>query len=160
VHRDLGRILRLLALGLPLTILAGWGLAAWLFPMLRIWLGLLVGAAVAPPDAALGVPVVTNPAVPSRVRRLITVESGLNDGIATPVVMLALAGAAPGLGGGGGASGPGGALGWLLRWARRRGWAAEDFIGVAVLALALLAYLAALGVDGNGFVAAFCGGIA
>src|SRR4029453_12037755 len=94
VHRDLGRILRLLALGLPLTILAGWGLAAWLFPMLRIWLGLLVGAAVAPTDAALGVPVVTNPVVPSRVRRLINVESGLNDGIATPVVMGALAGAA------------------------------------------------------------------
>jgi sodium/hydrogen antiporter len=50
--------------------------------------------------------------------------------------------------------------GWLLRWARSRGWAAEDFTGIAVLALALLAYLAALAVDGNGFVAAFCGGIA
>jgi NhaP-type Na+/H+ or K+/H+ antiporter len=50
--------------------------------------------------------------------------------------------------------------GWLLRWARSRGWVAEDFIGVAVLALALLAYLAAQAVHGNGFVAAFCGGIA
>ena len=45
-------------------------------------------------DAALGVPVVTNPAVPRRIRELITVESGLNDGIATPVVMFAIAGAA------------------------------------------------------------------
>ena len=53
-----------------------------------MWLALLVGAALAPTDAALGVPVVTNPAVPSRIRQLITVESGLNDGIATPVVML------------------------------------------------------------------------
>ena len=50
--------------------------------------------------------------------------------------------------------------GWLLRWARGRGWAAEDFTGIAVLALALLAYLASVAVDGNGFVAAFCGGIA
>jgi NhaP-type Na+/H+ or K+/H+ antiporter len=50
--------------------------------------------------------------------------------------------------------------GWLLRWARQRGWAAEDFVGIAVLALALLAYATALAVHGNGFVAAFCGGIA
>lgn len=59
--------------------------------------------------AALGIPVVTNPAVPSRIRRLITVESGLNDGIATPVVMLAIAGvaSAEGLAG---AEGIGGAL--------------------------------------------------
>jgi NhaP-type Na+/H+ or K+/H+ antiporter len=172
---DVGRVVRLLALGLPLTVLAGWGLAAWLFPALGVWVALLVGAALAPTDAALGVPVVTNPAVPSRVRRLITVESGLNDGIVTPVVMVAIAGAVAAEEAG--TSGPGGALlelaigvavgaavgfagGWLLRWARDRGWAAEDFTGVAVLALALLAYLASVAVDGNGFVAAFCGGIA
>ncbi len=158
-----------------MTVLAGWGLAAWLFPALGVWVALLVGAALAPTDAALGVPVVTNPAVPSRVRRLITVESGLNDGIATPIVTVAIAGAVAAEEAG--ASGPGGALvelaigvavgvavgfagGWLLRWARDRGWAAEDFTGIAVLALALLAYLASVAVDGNGFVAAFCGGIA
>jgi NhaP-type Na+/H+ or K+/H+ antiporter len=50
--------------------------------------------------------------------------------------------------------------GWLLRWARRRGWVAEDFAGIAVLALALAAYAAALTVHGNGFIAAFCGGLA
>lgn len=175
LRADLGLVLRLLAVGLPLTVLAGWGLAAWLFPALGVWLALLVGAALAPTDAALGVPVVTNRAVPARVRRLITVESGLNDGIATPIVMVAIAGAAAAEGEGG--SGTGGALvqlaigvgagvavgatgGWLLRWARRREWAAEEFIGIAVLALALLAYAAALAVDGNGFVAAFCGGMA
>jgi len=177
LRRDLGGVLRLLAVGLPLTVLAGWGLASWLLPGLGIWLALLVGAALAPTDAALGVPVVTNSTVPSRVRRLITVESGLNDGIATPVVMLAIAGAAAALAGGGESPGLDGALvellvgvavgvavgfagGWVLGWARRRGWAAEDFIGVAVLALALMAYLTALAVSGNGFVAAFCGGIA
>jgi len=177
LRRDLGAVLRLLAVGLPLTVLAGWGLASWLLPGLGVWLALLVGAALAPTDAALGVPVVTNSTVPSRVRRLITVESGLNDGIATPVVMLAIAGAAAALAGGGESPGLDGALvellvgvavgvavgfagGWVLGWARRRGWAAEDFIGVAVLALALMAYLTALAVSGNGFVAAFCGGIA
>ena len=148
LRRDLGAVLRLLGLGLPLTVLAGWGLALWLFPVLGVWLALLVGAALAPTDAALGVPVVTNTAVPSRVRRLITVESGLNDGIVTPVVMIAIAGAAADEGVPG-AIGLGSALadlavgvvvgvavgftgGWLLGLARRRGWAAEDFTAVAV----------------------------
>lgn len=88
---DLGQYVRLLGVGLPLTILAGWLLALWLFPGAGMWLALLIAAALAPTDAALGVPVVTNPVVPARIRRLITVESGLNDGISTPVVMLAIA---------------------------------------------------------------------
>jgi NhaP-type Na+/H+ or K+/H+ antiporter len=50
--------------------------------------------------------------------------------------------------------------GRLLRTARAHGWAAEDFLGISVLALALLAYAAAIAVHGNGFVAAFCGGMA
>ena len=175
-RRDLAEYARLLGVGLPLSVLAGWALAAWLLPGLGTWLALLVGAALAPTDAALGTSVVSNPAVPTRIRRLITVESGLNDGIATPVVMLALAGAAsaegiddaPGLAEavaelaigvvvGGVVGGAGGAL---LRWARRRGWATEDFAGIAVLALAIAAYDGALVAHGNGFVAAFCGGLA
>ncbi len=176
LRHDLAPCVRLLGVGLPLTIVAGWALASWLLPGLNLWLALLVAAALAPTDAALGVPVVTNPAVPARVRRLITVESGLNDGIATPVVVLAIAGAAsaegianaPGLveaalelllgAGVGGAVGGGG--GWLLRKARCRGWAAEDFVGIAVLALALGAYAGAVTAHGNGFVAAFCAGMA
>jgi NhaP-type Na+/H+ or K+/H+ antiporter len=176
LRADAGRYVRLLAVGLPLTVLAGWGLAAWLFPALGLWLALLVGAALAPTDAALGVPVVTNPAVPSRVRRLINVESGLNDGIATPVVMVALAGAAsaegladaPGVAeallelaiGAGVGLVVGGGGGWLLHRARARRWVAEDFAGIAVLGLALAAYTASLVAHGNGFVAAFCGGLA
>lgn len=175
-RRDLADYARLLGVGLPLSVLAGWALAAWLLPGLGTWLALLVGAALAPTDAALGTSVVSNPAVPTRIRRLITVESGLNDGIVTPVVMLALAGAASaeGVGGapglaeavaelaigvvvGGAVGGAGGAL---LRWARRRGWATEDFAGIAVLALAIAAYEGALVAHGNGFVAAFCGGLA
>ena len=56
LRRDVGRYVRLLAVGLPLTVLVGWGLAAWLFPALGVWLALLVGAALAPTDAALGRP--------------------------------------------------------------------------------------------------------
>ena len=175
-RQGMGQYVRLLGVGLPLTILAGWLLAMSLFPGIGLWLALLVAAALAPTDAALGIPVVTNPAVPSRIRRLITVESGLNDGIATPVVMVAIAGAASAEGLAE-AEGVGGALielaigaaigvavglggGWLLRRARRSHWAAEDFTGIAVLALALLTYTAAVSLHGNGFVAAFCGGLA
>ena len=53
-----------------------------------------MGAALAPTDAALGAGMMTNPAIPASIRRLINVESGLNDGIATPFVLVALAGAA------------------------------------------------------------------
>jgi NhaP-type Na+/H+ or K+/H+ antiporter len=175
LRQDLGRCVRLLGVGLPLTIALGWLLAIWILPGLDVWLALLVAAALAPTDAALGVPVVTNRSVPSRVRRLITVESGLNDGIATPVVVVAIAGAASAEGLHG--VGPGtavlelatgvvvgvavGALGGgLLRWSRRRGWTAEGFVGIAVLSLSLGAYAGALVVHGNGFVAAFCGGLA
>lgn len=176
LRRGLGLYVRLLAVGLPLTIVAGWGLASSFYPGLGVWLALLVGAALAPTDAALGIPVVTNPVVPARIRRLITVESGLNDGISTPVVMLAIAGAAA-TAGHEGATGVGGALlelavgvavgvgigaagGALLRIARRDKWAAEDFTGIAVLALAILSYAASIVAHGNGFVAAFCGGLA
>jgi NhaP-type Na+/H+ or K+/H+ antiporter len=176
LRRDGGRYVRLLGIGLPLTIVLGWALAAWFFPQLGLWLALFVGAALAPTDAALGVPVVTNPAVPLRVREHITVESGLNDGNATPVVMLAIAGAAAAAGlesaeGAGHAAvqlvigaavgvAIGATGGWLLRKARQRRWASEEFTGVAVLALSLLAYAGSLSLGGNGFVAAFSGGIA
>jgi NhaP-type Na+/H+ or K+/H+ antiporter len=61
----------------------------------------------------------------------------------------ALAGAAVGYGGG-----------WLLRIAQDRGLTSDRFGGIAVLALAGLAYLAAQAVDGNGFLAAFTAGLA
>jgi NhaP-type Na+/H+ or K+/H+ antiporter len=54
----------------------------------------------------------------------------------------------------------GGAGGWLVRLARRRGWAAEGFAGAAVLGLAVCAYTSAVALHGNGFIAAFTGGLA
>lgn len=176
VRADLRLYLRLLAVGLPLCIGLGALMAGVLLPGVSGWAALYVGAALAPTDAALGASMMSNPVVPARIRRAINVESGLNDGIATPFVVLSLAGIAA-VAAGGGHEGPGGALvelliglaygaalglvaGRLLYWALRRGWAAEDFAGAAVLALALATYTSAIGFGGNGFVAAFVGGLA
>ena len=82
---------RLLAIGLPLTI-AGGAIIAWLlFPALDLGFALLLGAILAPTDAALSLPVLLDRAIPVRIRRAINIESGLNDGIAAPFVTLFLA---------------------------------------------------------------------
>jgi sodium/hydrogen antiporter len=175
LRADLGLCLRLLGIGLPLTIGLGMLLALGLFNGMSIWLALLVGAALAPTDAALGAGVMVNPAVPARIRRLLNIESGLNDGIATPVVLVAIAGAATAEHAA--STGPGaavaelalgmlvgavvgGAGGFVVKAARHRGWAAGGFAGSAVLALAICAYALALALHGNGFIAAFVGGLA
>jgi sodium/hydrogen antiporter len=173
-RRDLGIYTRLLGVGLPLTVALG----AWVAVVLLnfdVWAAVLLAAALAPTDAALGAAVMSNPVVPERIRRALNVESGLNDGIATPIVLVAIAGVATAEGITG-VDDPGRAVlallvglvvgvvvgglgGYLTRMARRRGWLPEDLGGPAVLALALLAYVGALVVDGNGFVAAFVGGL-
>ena len=170
-----GLYLRLLGVALPLTIGLGTLLALALAGGGSIWLALLVGAALAPTDAALGAGMMTNPVIPVRIRRLINVESGLNDGIATPFVSFALAAAATGgeVAGHGPAAAAaelalgilvggivGGAGGLLVNAARKRGWAAEGFAGSAVLGLAVCAYTAAVALHGNGFIGAFVGGLA
>ena len=175
LQADMGLCLRLLGIGLPLTIGLGTLLALVLFANMSIWLALLVGAALAPTDAALGAGMLVNQAVPTRIRRLINVESGLNDGIATPFVLIAVAGAetadhaastGPGLAVAELALGVligafvGGAGGFLVQAARRRGWVEGGFAGSAILALAVCAYACALALHGNGFVAAFVGGLA
>jgi sodium/hydrogen antiporter len=171
---DAGLYVRLLGVALPLTIGLGTVLALALTGT-GVWLALLIGAALAPTDAALGAGMMANPLVPARIRRLVNVESGLNDGIATPFVSVALAGAA--VGGEVAGHGPaaavaelavglvvgvaaGGLGGVLVNAARRRGWAADGFAGAAVLSLAVCAYASAVAVHGNGFIAAFVGGLA
>jgi sodium/hydrogen antiporter len=167
---------RLLGIGLPLTIAAGAATAAALFHGDGLWVAAAIGAIVAPTDAALGASVVQDERVPSAVRRLLNVESGLNDGIATPFVNLFLVGAvsAEAVHGaqtlasavvelvGGAALGAGvgvvGAL--LLSLSRRHGWGAPSYRPLAILALALFAYSIALVAGTNGFIAAFVGGMA
>ena len=173
-RRDLGSYVRLLGIGLPLTVALGAVVAIWVLG-LDPWAALLVGAALAPTDAALGATVMSNPRVPDKVRSVLNVESGLNDGIATPIVLVAIAGVAAEEGIAG-VEGPGRAVvalllgvlvgvvvgglgGAVATRARERGWLSEELGGPAILALALLAYTSALLVDGNGFVAAFVGGL-
>ncbi|MGZ6329275.1 MAG: cation:proton antiporter, partial [Candidatus Limnocylindrales bacterium] len=175
LRREAGLVARLLSIGLPLTVVVGTLLAAGLFPELPLGVALLVGATLAPTDAALGQPVVTNPVVPVRIRRLLNAESGLNDGIATPIVVLALALiGSEGTGHGdwlatvlregllgtliGVAAGTFG--GWLLLVADRAAWTSRSSRQLAVLALALAAYFGAIALGGNGFIAAFVAGLA
>jgi sodium/hydrogen antiporter len=175
LRQQAGLYLRLLGVALPLTIGLGTVAALALVGGDSIWLALLVGAALAPTDAALGAGMMANPVMPADIRRLINVESGLNDGIATPFVSVAIAGAAAAdeLAGHGPAvaaadlalglligAAVGGVGGLLVNAARQRGWAAEGFAGSAVLGLAVCAYASALALHGNGFVAAFVGGLA
>jgi NhaP-type Na+/H+ or K+/H+ antiporter len=174
LRSDLGMYVRLLGVGLPLTVALG-TLLALVVLGLDPWAALLLGAALSPTDAALGASVMSDPRVPARIRRVLNVESGLNDGIATPIVLVAIAGVAAD-NGIEGVQEPGravlalvvgvlvgvvvgGAGGALTRQARRRGWLSEELAGPAVLALALLAYAGAVFIDGNGFVAAFVGGL-
>ena len=84
---------RLLFVGLPLTIVAGGLLAHLVFPEAGWAAAALIACILAPTDTALGMAVVTNKAVPARIRRALNVESGLNDGIATPFVTLFIAAA-------------------------------------------------------------------
>jgi NhaP-type Na+/H+ or K+/H+ antiporter len=146
-----------------------------LFPELPLATVLLIGAILAPTDAALGLPVITNPAVPIRIRRILNVESGLNDGIATPFVLLFIALAtAVGSSEGGHLSEAvveiviaiaigiaiGGIGGTLLMAADRRWLTSELSRQIAVFALAVGSYLASVALGGNGFIAAFVAGLA
>src|SRR5215472_2779985 len=82
---------RLLGIGLPLTILAGWAVGFGIFGELSAGEALLLAIILAPTDAALGQAVVTDRRLPSRIRQGLNVESGLNDGICVPLLLIALA---------------------------------------------------------------------
>ncbi len=175
LRRDTGLPLRLLLVGLPLTMALGTVVAHLLFPSLGWWVCAVIGAAVAPTDAALGAAIINDERVPARIRRVLNVESGLNDGIATPFVKFFLVAAVVGtaletesesralaemaIGVVGGAA-IGFVAAWLLRRARLAGWAATSARAVGVAATSLLAYAAIVELKGNGFVAAFIAGLA
>ena len=175
LQKDARPLVLLLVVGLVLTIALGTVGAILLFPGISLGIALLIGASLAPTDAALGQAVVSDKAVPARIRRILNVESGLNDGVATPVVFAALALATADASGG--SSWVAEALldltvgvtigvvmglvgGWLLVSADSRRWSSTVSRQVFVLALSIACYLVAVVVGGNGFIGAFIGGLA
>ncbi len=178
LRQELGLPVRLLAIGMPLTILFGSLAAKWMFPELGWLEAAVLGAVLAPTDAALGQAVVSNPAVPTRIRQALNVESGLNDGIVLPAVLVLAALASMSAETTRSATdwarfaalqvtlGPlvGIAVAWLgnrlLKRSIAKGWMEPPFERLAGLALALLAFACAEHVGGNGFIAAFVAGMA
>ncbi|MEH6755590.1 MAG: cation:proton antiporter, partial [Alphaproteobacteria bacterium] len=168
---------RMLVVGLPLTILAGTIAGMVVFPELLFFEAALLAAILAPTDAALGQAVVTNGNVPVRIRQTLNAESGLNDGIALPVVLLfaSFVLATEGL--------AQDAAGWiefgllqvtlgplaglligyigghLIDKSSTAGWMTPAFQGLSTLAIALAAFSLAELVEGNGFLAAFVAGL-
>ncbi|MGH2743453.1 MAG: cation:proton antiporter, partial [Thermoleophilaceae bacterium] len=173
---DAGLAGRLLGIGMPATIVLGMAAGAVLLTELEFWEAAIVAAVLAPTDAALGQAVVSSRRVPERIRQALTVESGLNDGLSVPFLALFLAIAVEqtvpearewlgfaaeqiGLGTLIGAA-VGGIGVWLVQRASERGLTTPLFEQFAVLALAVLAFVLADEVGGNGFIAAFVGGLA
>jgi len=167
---------RLLALGLPLMMILGTMVAAMLFAEFTFWEAAVLAIILSPTDASLGQAVVTNPRVPVRIRQTLNVESGLNDGIAMPFLLLALNLAVA-------EESPLGQIHFLERaltlivlgvlagiiigflgsrfieWGQKSGWMSREFQKLSALALALLAYGVADLTGGNGFIAAFVMGV-
>ena len=168
---------RLLTIGLPITIILGVIIAILIFPGIPWWVAGIIGAALAPTDAALGQIVVQNKKVPERIRSTIEIESGLNDGGSVPFLLVFIAiglaaeafkptiyfiqvafqqigfgilvGLVVGLLGG-----------WLVLKAKDKEWITPEFQRIAFLAMAILTFLIADELGGSGFIAAFIGGLA
>jgi len=167
--------MRLLLIGLPLTMLFGTLAGVWLFEGVSIWAIVLMALILSPTDAALGQAVVKSEGVPADIRQSISVESGLNDGIALPPILIAMALLGAEAGDHEGAwlgfvikqvtLGPivGLAVGWfggkLMQKTSDMGWTEETFQRLSALPIAILAFVFAESVEGNGFIAAFVAGL-
>jgi NhaP-type Na+/H+ or K+/H+ antiporter len=177
VRRTVGLPERLLLIGLPLTIVLGFLAALAVFPALDLFAAALLAALLAPTDAALGAPVVTNEAVPAETREALNLESGLNDGICVPVVIilldlaigteierqsigraLAIIAEEIGIGLMVGIALTATAVA-ILRAAARWDWISPHWGQISVVALAGLCFAAAQALGGSGFIACFVGGL-
>ena len=176
LRRQVGVPVRLLGIGLPLTIALGALAAAVIFDQLSVEEALILAIVLAPTDAALGQAVVTSPRVPARIRQGLNIESGLNDGICVPLLFAAVAFADVeseishgrsagtllleeiGYGVVGGVVG-GLAVAAIVIYAGRRDLIAGSWRQVIPGAGAALAYGIAVGLGGSGFIAAFVAGM-
>ncbi len=167
---------RMLLLGLPGVIALGFGFAVLMFSGLSLFEAAILATMLAATDAALGRAVVTNKAVPARIREGLNVESGLNDGICVPVLLFFIALSVGGEHGGSSTSvllllaeelGIGMAVGLglalvgtsSLRWCMKQGWVTSTWIQVTIVALAIASFATAQSLHGSGYIAAFAGGM-
>ncbi|MDX5595721.1 cation:proton antiporter [Pseudovibrio sp. SPO723] len=177
LKRSIGIPIRLLLIGLPLTILLGGVIGYLLFPGVPAIELALLAALLAPTDAALGKAVVTSKKVPADIRSTLNIESGLNDGICVPIVLSFLAIAVEpeanqtfrelaipliveelGIGS---AVGLAVALGahFLVEEASKAKWISSSWKHIVILGVAGLCFAAAQAAGGSGFIAAFVGGL-
>ncbi len=171
-----GLPLRLLMIGLPLTIAGGWLVGVWLFPQVPPLELAILATLLAPTDAALGKAVVSNPKVPAPVREGLNVESGLNDGICVPVLLMFLAVLVEqqtqspislalelvieelGIGAFIGITLT--FIAWRLqRYSGNHQWQTPMWSQLTLPGLAILCFATAQTLGGSGFIAAFVGGL-
>lgn len=169
--------LRLLVVGIPLTIVLGTLTAALLLPVLPWWEAVCLAAIVAPTEAALIEALLKDSRIPERVRHALSVESGFYDGFALAVLLIALGLASQQETGDtqkhwawfiftteivsllvGAAVGLIGAL--VVKWSRRHEWMTDTWAQLATLALAFVCFQLGEWLHASGFVAAFTGGLA
>jgi NhaP-type Na+/H+ or K+/H+ antiporter len=172
LRRDASIPVRLLGIGLPLTIVAGTLVALALFGSFSLSEALILGVILAPTDAGLGSAVVTDTRLPQRVRQSLNVESGLNDGICVPLLLIVLATAS----GAGGAPDPaqvlaeeigygliggvaaGALASGIVIAASTRGLIDDAWRQIIPVAATVLAFGIATALGGSGFIAAFTAG--
>ncbi|MEA3501440.1 MAG: cation:proton antiporter [Actinomycetota bacterium] len=164
---------RLLTIGMPLTIVFGTVVAYFVFPSAGVIGAAIIATILAPTDAALGAAVISNQRVPTRIREALGVESGLNDGIALPILLFLmtlslseegeplwrffvegigialLVGLAMGIG-----------AAYGIRFALERSWIETEWVRISWIIVALGTYLVASHLGGSGFIAAYVAGIA
>ncbi len=167
--------LRLLIVGIPLTVLLTALTAVVLLPVLPWWEAVCLAAIVAPTEVALIDALLDDDRIPGGVRHALSVESGFYDGFALAILLTALAlasqqnhtdvnwawfifrteilsllaGAGVGLVGG-----------LVVAWSRRRDWMTDVWGQLASLALAFVCFQIGERIEASGFVAAFTGGLA
>lgn len=168
---------RMLLFGLPGVIALGTVLASLLFTELSIFEAAILGTILAATDAALGKAVITNESVPTKIREGLNFESGLNDGLCVPILLVFIALASGSGNEGGGAMlalrlvvqelGIGLAVGLalaligtrLIKLCLNRGWITAIWMQITVVGLAVACFSVAQSLHGSGYIAAFVGGI-
>jgi NhaP-type Na+/H+ or K+/H+ antiporter len=172
-----GRLtLRLLAIGMPVTVVLSTLTAALLMPVLPLWEAVCLAVVVAPTEVTLIDAVLEDRRVPERVRNALAAESGFYDGFALAALLAALAVASEhrdlqparwawfafrtefvsvALGLTIGAVGA-----FIIVRSCDRGWMSATWAQLATLALALSCFETGEHVHGSGFVTAFAGGLA